>query len=70
MFLTKLHFEESIKALEFTQSNLYGLTNDQQIILGFAQELFPEFDELSLEEQSDVIGMLQSDMKISMFILN
>lgn len=64
MFLTKHHFRESLDALNFIVEEEEQTPWNIQVAVGFARELFDNFDNLSQGDQEAIIEMLINDMRI------
>ena len=67
MFLTKTHFEESIRIMKAYKD----VENEEELKLAvatdYAKELFENFEIMSEEEKEDAISMIIEEMSISIY---
>ena len=64
MFLSRQQFKESLDALSFIDGANKKIPENKQIAIGFAKEIFDNFDKLGPEDQAAILEMLLKDMKI------
>jgi len=70
MFLSKHHFEESIRVISTYENLSTDIEIKNALAIDFAKELFENFDSMDKSEREDVVSMILEDMSISLYGIN